>query len=74
MNVWTVNTHALAPPAVRAHTPTAAAAACAGGGRPDWGRLLGDAALLEALRDLFCYAQLTTQPLDTTGAFDVNGA
>jgi hypothetical protein len=69
MNVWEVNTAALLPPAA----PAAPAAAAASSSKPDWAQLVGDPALYEELQDYFCYAQLTTQPLDTTGGFTLNG-
>jgi hypothetical protein len=72
MNVWEVNTSALLL-SQQPSTP-AAAAPVTGSSRPDWEQLIGDPALYEELRDYFCYAQLTTQPLDTTGGFGLDGA
>lgn len=34
---------------------------------------MADPALYEELRDYFCYAQLTTQPLDATDSFAIDG-
>lgn len=71
MNVWEVNTGALLPPQ---QGPAAQAAVAApNSSKPDWEQLVGDAALYEELRDFFCYAQLTTQSLDTTGSFGIDG-
>jgi hypothetical protein len=69
MNVWEVNTSAL----LSQQPSTSAAAAPVSSSRPDWEQLVGDPALYEELRDYFCYAQLTTQPLDTTGGFGLDG-
>jgi hypothetical protein len=71
MNVWAVNTSALVPQASRQQQMQQPQAASSG--KADWGRLIGDRALVEELRDFFCYAQLMTQLLDTTGGFDVTG-
>jgi hypothetical protein len=72
MNVWEVNTGALLP-AQQGTAAQAAAAAPSSSSKPDWEQLVGDAALYEELRDYFCYAQLTTQSLDTTGSFGIDG-
>lgn len=68
MNVWEVNTAALLPP-----QPGPGTLAASSSSKPDWEQLVGDPALYEELRDYFCYAQLTTQQLDTTGGFGIDG-
>lgn len=70
MNVWEVNTSALLPPQPG---PAPALATPSRSSKPDWEQLVGDPALYEELRDYFCYAQLTTQQLDTTGSFGIDG-
>ncbi len=69
MNVWEVNTTALLPPQPQGP----GALAVPSSSKPDWEQLVGDPALYEELRDYFCYAQLTTQQLDTTGGFGIDG-
>jgi hypothetical protein len=70
LNVWDVNTAALGPlPSRQASFGSSSAAAA----QSKWVHLVGDAALLEELRDYFCYAQLLAQPQDTAGAYDITG-
>lgn len=72
MNVWAVNTAALLPPAPAA-APAGLPALSSSSSRPDWEQLVADPTLYEELRDYFCYAQLTTQPLDATDSFAISG-
>jgi hypothetical protein len=70
LNIWDVNTAALGPqPSRQASFGSSSAAAAAS----KWAHLVGDPALLEELRDYFCYAQLLAQPQDTAGAYDITG-
>eukprot|EP00775_Hariotina_reticulata_P011389 gene11389-11537_t len=64
LNIWDVNTTALGPIG-RPLVKTAADSA--------WSQLIGDKALLEELKDYFCYAQLLSEQQDATGAHQVNG-
>jgi hypothetical protein len=73
MNVWAVNTAALLPPALAAAPAGLPALSSSSSSRPDWEQLVADPALYEELRDYFCYAQLTTQPLDATDSFAIDG-
>ncbi|KAF6250825.1 quinon protein alcohol dehydrogenase-like superfamily [Scenedesmus sp. NREL 46B-D3] len=70
INVWDVNTAALGPQPSRQASFGSSSAAAA---QSRWSHLLGDPALLEELRDCFCYAQLLAQPQDTAGAYDITG-
>ncbi|WIA32991.1 hypothetical protein OEZ86_006150 [Tetradesmus obliquus] len=70
LNVWDVNTAALGPPPSRQASFGSSSAAAAAS---KWAHLVGEPALLEELRDYFCYAQLLAQPQDTAGAYDITG-
>jgi hypothetical protein len=70
LNVWDVNTAALGPQPSRQASFGSSSAAAA---HSKWAHLVGDPALLEELRDYFCYAQLLAQPQDTAGAYDITG-
>jgi hypothetical protein len=72
MNVWAVNTAALLPSASAA-APAGLPLPTSSSSRPDWEQLVGDPALYEELRDYFCYAQLTTQPLAAADSFAIDG-
>lgn len=73
MNVWEVNTAALLPQQQAQHGLAVPAVTNSAANKPDWAQLIGDPDLHEELRDYFCYAQLTTQPLDTAGSFGIDG-
>lgn len=66
-----MNTAALLPQPGQSSSLGATAANSSG--KTDWAQLVGDPALYEELRDYFCYAQLTTQALDTTSSFGIDG-
>jgi hypothetical protein len=69
LNIWDVNTAALGPqPSRQASFSSSNTAA-----QSKWAHLVGDSALLEELRDYFCYAQLLAQPQDTAGAYVIIG-
>lgn len=70
MNVWDVNTEVLLLQHTQSPLGTAVVPSA---DKPNWPQLLGDEALFEELKDYFCYAQLTTRPLDTTEGFDLDG-
>lgn len=77
VNVWDVNTAALDTPDTMqqqslmgledSQTSSIAAA------EARWSRLIGEPALLEELKDFFCYAQVKSQQQDTSGALDITG-
>lgn len=74
MNVWEVNTSALQQPSsLERGVLRDSLAGSTAAEESKWVHLVGDPALLEELKDFFCYAQLLTQPQDTAGAYDITG-
>jgi len=66
LNVWDVNTAALGPICQQPVESVAGASA--------WSQLIGDSALLEELKNYFCYAQLLSdEQQDPTKAHQVTG-
>ncbi|KAF8067275.1 CFAP251 [Scenedesmus sp. PABB004] len=77
LNVWDVDTAALVDPgggdALALELELGGAAGGRGGAEARWAHLVGDAALVEELRDLICYAQVAAQPQDTATPYDITG-
>lgn len=74
--MWDVNTSALDALDSQLQSSVAAedsAASSIAAAEAKWSHLIGNPALLEELKDYFCYAQVLSQQQDSVGAYDITG-
>lgn len=74
--MWDVNTSALHAPDSQRQSLAAAEDSTASNilaAEAKWSHLIDDPALLEELKDYFCYAQVVSQQQGAAGAYDIKG-